>query len=62
MILFLLLAVTHGEGFSHQLLHCVRVYSVAVGMATELTNITSLVCACIIKFCLTIKKSVPELQ
>ena len=48
--LFLFLAVTHGEGFAHQLLNCVWVYCVAVGMATKLTNITSLeclVCACV---------------
>ena len=38
--------MTHGEGFAHQLLHCVRVHCVAVGMATKLTDITSLVCVC----------------
>ena len=38
--------MTHGEGFAHQLLHCVWVHCVAVGMATELTDITSLVHVC----------------
>ena len=38
--------MTHGEGFSHQLLHCVRVHCVAVGMATKLTDITPLVRVC----------------
>jgi hypothetical protein len=56
MILFLLLAVTHGEGFSHQLLHRVRVHSVAVGMATKLTNITSLdMTLCIDSVCMIVR-------
>ena len=45
MFLFLFFAVTHGEGFSHKLLHHVWVNCVTVGMATKLTNVTSLVCS-----------------
>ena len=34
--------MTHGEGFAHELFYRVRIYGVAVGMATEFTNVTTL--------------------